>query len=143
MVNPGEKILVLRLGDELYGLEVNHIQEILESPRLHYIPCAGPHYLGAINFHGIILPVIDLAGHLGLDQDATDPRIIVLPPQLCCVALAVHAIAGIIPLNQQGLISHKPQTQQPLDCIRAILQNSTDLINLFDMDRLLAGFILE
>ena len=56
-----EQFLLFHLDRELFGLQIAHIQEIVESPVLHYIPRAPRHFIGAINFHGNVVPVVDLA----------------------------------------------------------------------------------
>ena len=55
-----ELVLIFRLADEWFGLEVDDIQEIVESPELNYVPRAPESIIGAINFHGNIVPVLDL-----------------------------------------------------------------------------------
>ena len=62
------QVLTFRLGEERYGLEMAKVQEIIEAPRFYYIPLAPPCYLGAINFHGTILPVLDLGGLPGVPR---------------------------------------------------------------------------
>ena len=60
-----DRVLLFRLGDDLYALEVDQVQEVVESPRYHYIPRAPAGFAGAINFHGSIVPVLDLAAFFG------------------------------------------------------------------------------
>ena len=47
--------LLFTLGEEVYGLEVDAIQEIVEDPSLHFVPRAEGILTGAINFHNQIL----------------------------------------------------------------------------------------
>ncbi len=132
-----DKVLVFRLGAEYYGLEIAHIQEVIELPPLHYIPRAAEHFLGAVNVHGSILPVLDLAVFLGFDSRQRDHRIIVLTPQVCRMALAVTALEPIVPLNRDSLL---PAQQEPKQgsCIRAVLNLEAEMINLLDTEGLLA-----
>ena len=64
-----EQFLLFHLDRELFGLQIAHIQEIVESPVLHYIPRAPRHFIGAINFHGNVVPVVDLAELVGYLQE--------------------------------------------------------------------------
>lgn len=133
-----EQVLVFQLGEETFGLEVALIQEVVESPLLHYIPRAPNHVLGAINFHGNILPVLDLASYQGFFSGTRDHRVIVLPAEVCSVALAVASIRRIIPLDAEALLPF-PREQQEQLYIRAVLNYQGTMINLLDTTRLLAS----
>ncbi len=57
--------LIFTLGEVVYGLEIDAIQEIIEDPVLHHVPRAEGVLKGAINFHGQILALVDLPELLG------------------------------------------------------------------------------
>jgi chemotaxis signal transduction protein len=133
-----EQVLVFRLGEELCALEVAHIQEILESPRYHYIPLAPAAFPGAINFHGSILPVLDLGVCLGFAGDQQNGRIIVLAASLCPLALAVTAIQRIVPLDADALLPSREEGRLA-GCSRAAFSLDGEMINLLDAARLLAS----
>ncbi|WP_432821596.1 chemotaxis protein CheW [Trichloromonas sp.] len=132
------QLLVFRIGGEMYGLEVAHIQEVVESPQLYYIPRAPASLLGAMNFHGSILPVLDLAACLGFGEAERDPRVIVLTPGEAQLALAVTAMAGIVPFADEALLPG-PEDQSQATCIRAVLPDRGEMINLLDLERLLGS----
>lgn len=132
------QILVFRLGEELYGLEVAKIQEVVESPVLHYIPRASKHLLGAINFHGNILPVLDLASLLGFAVEQRDGRVIILASGLCSLALAVTTVGRIVTCDADDLLPF-PQEQQPASHIRAVLSRENEMVNMLDAARLLTS----
>ncbi|OHB28660.1 MAG: hypothetical protein A2X84_06330 [Desulfuromonadaceae bacterium GWC2_58_13] len=133
-----DQLLVFRLGGENYGLEVAHIQEVVESPPLYYIPRAPAILLGAMNFHGSILPVLDLTASLGFGEGEHDHRIIVLTPDNAQLALAVSALAGIVPFADEALLPAR-EDQVPMACIRSVLPDRGEMINLLDLDRLLGS----
>lgn len=131
-------VLTFRLGEELYGLEVAQVQEIVESPRFDFIPLAPAGYLGAINLHGSILPVLDLAAYLGMDGRQRDPRIIALPPATCALGLGVNAIGDILPLERDKLLPFRQEGQREA-FIREVFNPGGEMINLLDLPRLLAS----
>lgn len=133
-----DQLLVFRLGSEMYGLEVAHIQEVVESPPLYYIPRAPGILLGAMNFHGSILPVLDLTACLGFSEGGCDHRIIVLAPVEAHLALAVSALSGIVPFAGEALLPAQ-EDQAPMACIRSVLPDRGEMINLLDLDRLLGS----
>jgi purine-binding chemotaxis protein CheW len=132
------QILIFRLGEERYGLEVEKIQEVVESPILHYIPRASKHLLGAVNFHGNILPVLDLASFLGFAREQRDRRVIILASGLCSLALAVTAVGRIVTCDADALLPFQ-QEQQPGCHIRAVLSREEEMINMLDAVRLLTS----
>ncbi len=90
-------LLTFRLAEGCYALPLEQVQEVVEAPRLHFLPRAPTGFLGAINFHGSIVPVLDLVAHLGLTGDRRDPRLVVLTPERCAVALAVTTVLQVVP----------------------------------------------
>lgn len=131
-----DQVLVFDLGEERYGLEVGHIQEVADSPGLHYIPQAPGHFLGAINFHGQILPVLDLCKYLEFPDGPHDPRKIVLAVEGCALALAVTAVHRIVPLAADSLLPFQG-TPGRESFIRAVFHHQGRMINLLDIPRLL------
>ena len=54
------RVLTLRLGKELYGLDVMNVREIIRPLEIAPVPRAPREFLGVINLRGKIVPVIDL-----------------------------------------------------------------------------------
>ncbi len=133
-----ELVLIFRLADEWFGLEVDDIQEIVESPVLNYIPRAPDTFLGAINFHGSIVPVLDLARYLGLSDSAYGDRAVVLPIGQQALALGVSAIQRIVPLDPELMLPCQQEEQKALH-IRMLYNHDGKMINMLDMPSLLGS----
>lgn len=129
-----ELMLAFTLADELYGIEVAHLQEIVERPTLHYVPRAPTTLLGAINFHGNIVPIVDLAELLGFPWRESSQRLLVLTPQWHSIGLAVHALRGIVPYRPEQLLPLPPDQQE--GCIRAVHPGADAMINLLDTGKI-------
>jgi purine-binding chemotaxis protein CheW len=54
------KYLTVRLGSELYAIEVRYVKEIRPLKELTLIPCTPTFIAGAVNVRGSILPVLDV-----------------------------------------------------------------------------------
>lgn len=133
-----ELLLLFRLGDVPYALEVGQVQEIVEAPELFYIPRAPAFFSGAVNIRGAVLPVLDLAAYLGYPGEERDRRIIVLPPHLCAMALAVSTVGRIVPLDRDALLP--PLERRSRDSyVRSMLERGGETINLLDLARLIAS----
>lgn len=98
-----ELTLIFTLGGEVYGLEIEAIQEIIENPVLHHVPLAEGVITGAINFHGQVLAVIDLPGLLGFVPEEHDHRCVVLTPEFNSMVLLVSGVARIARLDLSSL----------------------------------------
>lgn len=61
-----KRLLLFKLGEETYALDVEDVREIASGLVVTPIPCVPAHVLGVINVRGEILSVIDLAGVLGV-----------------------------------------------------------------------------
>ena len=53
-------LLTFELRNQLYGIEVSKIETVVRMVEVNPVPGARKHVLGAINYHGHIIPVIDL-----------------------------------------------------------------------------------
>jgi len=129
-------ILTFELADERYGIDIAEVQEIVEAPERYYIPNAPACYAGAINFHGAIVPVIDLPGLLGLAASALDHRVIVLRSNRCQLGLAVTRLNRILRFEVGQILPCEAERQRQ-SCIGELLSDADDMINLLDVSLLL------
>jgi len=127
--------LLFNLGDEVYGLEIEALQEIVENPVLHYVPQARGVLRGAINFHGRILAVIDLPDLLGIANAPRDHRRVVLSPVYKSLVLTVSGIQRIVTLDLTDL-QPPPENSAGL-AIRSQIGLEETMINMLDTDAIL------
>lgn len=106
-----EQTLIFRLGGEWFGLEISRIQEVVETPVLDYIPRAPDWLLGAMNLHGQIVPVIDLARYLQIETLTAPGRTVVLAPAIATLALGVSDIFRIVRFAPDALLPSAEETQ--------------------------------
>ncbi|MEY2838632.1 MAG: hypothetical protein RJB60_931, partial [Pseudomonadota bacterium] len=66
---PEEKRQLLRfaLGDELYGIPIEAVREILQVGVMTLVPMMPSFVRGVMNLRGAVVPVLDLGLRLGLD----------------------------------------------------------------------------
>ena len=133
-----ELVLIFKLADEWFGLEVDDLQEIVESPELNYVPRAPDWIIGAINFHGNIVPVLDLGKYMGLADSAYGDRAIVLPIGQKALALGVSGIHRIVPLDPDLMLPCQQEEQKELH-IRMLYNHDGTMINMLDLPSLLSS----
>lgn len=56
----GHEIITFRLNDEGYGLEEKYVYEVIRLGNIVPLPGAHPPFCGVTNYHGTLLPVVDL-----------------------------------------------------------------------------------
>lgn len=133
-----ELVLIFKLAEEWYGLEVDDLQEIVEAPELNYVP-RGPGWLiGAINFHGSIVPVIDLADYLHLGHDTYGGKVLVLPTEEYSLALGVSEVFRIVPLDPDALLPYQAEGQDNTH-VRVLYSYQEKMVNMLDLPGLLTA----
>jgi purine-binding chemotaxis protein CheW len=66
------QVVVFVLGDETYGIEAIHVENIYPLEGMTPIPCTPDFVVGVVNLRGRIFSVIDLHRFLGLDAVTVD-----------------------------------------------------------------------
>lgn len=127
-----EQILVFEVGGEAYGIAIRHVQEVVSDAELQSIPLAPPVLLGAFNFHGGIVPVLDLAQWLGLETHCRDARVIVLAEEDLQLALAVTRLRRILNIAAEQLLPPPPR-EENRPGISAVFHCQGDVIHLLDV----------
>jgi len=133
-----EQFLLFHLDRELFGLHIDYIQEIVESPTFHYIPRAPRHLFGAINFHGNVVPIIDLAALIGYEGDQRDARVAILSLNIATLGLAFTSVGAIVSLDTEGMQPVTPEVSSK-QLIHGVLTSDEGMINLLDVPQLLSS----
>ena len=129
-----KEFLLFKLGSHSYSLEIEKVQEIVENPALYFIPSAPPCYCGAMNFHGEILPVLDLGVYLGCGDIVSSPRVLVLTPRIAALALKVETARRIISINPEEL---QPAAENNFEFQESTFDLQGELISVLDLPGLL------
>ena len=128
-------ILTYNLGDDLYGLEIDAIQEITENSVLHYVPRAKGVLTGSINFHGQILAVIDLPTLLGFAGNQRDHRHLVLTSEHRSLVFTTSGVERIVNLEMELL--QPPPEGHDRPAVRGVIDFDETTINLLDTDEVI------
>jgi purine-binding chemotaxis protein CheW len=95
------RLLVFRLEDEAYGVNVMHVQEVLRITEIAPVPGAPEYVLGIINLRGSVVTVIDTRLRFGLPVGETDDdsRIVVIESDQQVVGILVDSVAEVVDLR--------------------------------------------
>lgn len=129
------------LEDEIYGINVMQVQEVLREIEVAPLPGA-PHYvIGIINLRGNVVSVVDARIRFGLPaRDSTDlTRIIVIEVQQHIIGILVDSVTEVVDINR-GEVETAPNvgTDETSKYINGVVTRGEKLLILVDLDKLLS-----
>lgn len=130
--------ITFQLGDEVYGVEVKGVREILRISDILPVPGAPDYVLGITNIRGNVVTVVDGRKRINLQPiDYTDAtRMIVLESCDDVVAIVVDNVADIIDLPESSIDSNpKLKTCQDSRYIDGVVSHSGGLIIILNAER--------
>jgi len=74
IVNDYQEYLCFRVADEIYGINIMDIKEIIKPREVTEVPRAPSFVSGIISLRGIIIPIIDMLDRLGLQRESVTGR---------------------------------------------------------------------
>jgi purine-binding chemotaxis protein CheW len=99
MTPEAKRILVFSLHDEEFALELQDVVEVVEPPVVFPIPRTPAYILGAMNFHGALLPIIDLARYANSGTCVADGKLLVLDSRIANLAIWVDSVKTIVSVD--------------------------------------------
>lgn len=133
-----EKIqyIVVRIGDEQYGIDISYIDNIVRMQRITRVPKAAAHYVGIINIRGEVVPVMSARLKMGLGEDeiTKQSRIIILKLEIQgMVGVLVDEVKEVLTLGETDIDRN---TKKSDTYINGIGKKGDDLISLFEISAL-------
>lgn len=141
--NDLKQYIVIKLGNEQYGIDIKYVDNIVRMQRITRVPKAQPYFKGVINLRGEIIPVMSLRLKFGLEDDVVTnaSRIIIikLEPQ-SAVGIIVDEVKEVVTLEDSMI---EKVTNSAVDdkngYLGGIGKHSEGLITLLNI----AGVIVE
>jgi len=94
------RYLIFALSGRLYAFDLAQVAEVSELRETWPIPGAPACYTGALNFHGTIVAVMDLAQIMGFSVCRLPEKLVILDPAIAALAFLVERVLRIVPENQ-------------------------------------------
>lgn len=113
---PSLEILCFRVADEVYGLDIMELKEIIKPRETTEIPHAPPFIAGVLSLRGIIIPVFVLRERLGLDAGGgrSKERIVVVKRGEGLCGILVDEVTQVIRIDA-GSVEHPPAVLDGID----------------------------
>ena len=142
--NADESVLqcvTFRLEDEIYGIDVMKVQEVLKLTDIAPVPGAPDYVLGIINLRGNVVTVIDTRKRLNLSprepDDAT--RIVIIEVEGQVVGMLVDSVAEVVDLRASEVESApNVGNDESSKYIQGVASLEGELLILVDLDKLLS-----
>lgn len=145
------RYLTFRLADEVYGVRVLGVQEIIRLPAITRVPQLPAHVRGVFNLRGRVIPVIDLRQRFVLPVANDQGRTCVVVVQvesanrgLLHMGLVVDAVEDVRQIAP-GDIAATPDFGCAVNTAFLLGMAKTEggVIALLDLDRVLTGNQIE
>jgi len=105
--NTNQEWLIFKCGDQEYGIEILHVQELrgYEPALVTRVAQAAKHVQGLINLRGQIIPVIDFRIVLALDHVEINDKtvIVILNLDDRMVGLIVDSVSDVLVIEQEDI----------------------------------------
>jgi purine-binding chemotaxis protein CheW len=141
-VQTDEQLVVFRLDNESYGIEIFRVHEIIRLREITPIPRTGEHIRGLVNLRGKTIPVVDLHARFELEptEDTDATRIIVVETEQGNVGVVVDEVKEVITLDPEQ-IEQTPVLVASVstEFVRGVAKQSGMLITLLDLDKALVS----
>ena len=142
--------LTLGLDQETFGIDIQHVREILDMGPISALPHAPDFLLGMIDVRGSGYPVVDLRLKLGLPRAEHTPatRIIILDVPVhgrrTGVGFVADRVFEVTSLDKGGL-EPAPEVggRWQSNYIDGIGRKGSTFVVIFDLDHLMGGSPLE
>lgn len=107
MAESTKQYIEVRLDEDLYGIELKYIDNIIVMQSITRVPKAQTYFLGVINRRGDIVPVMSLKRKLGLEESdfTSTTRIIIVKPEPLAapVGIIVDEVNEVISLDDDDI----------------------------------------
>jgi len=130
------------LDQEVYGVNVMHVQEVLRISEIAPVPGADDYVLGIINLRGNVVTVIDTRQRFGLGPKESDDlsRIIVVEIDDNVMGLLVDSVAEVVYLKQSEIEpSPTVNNDESAYYIQGVSSRDDDLLILVDIDKFITA----
>lgn len=132
--------VTFRLDNEIYGINVMLIQEVLRVTEIAPVPGAPNYVIGIINLRGNVVTVIDTRMRFGLPpkemEDAT--RIVIIEVENQTVGIVVDSVSEVVDVDSSEIeTAPNVGNDETARYIEGVVSRGDELLILVDLNKLL------
>ena len=133
------QLVSFKLGEEMFGIDILHVQEINRMVDITQVPQAPPYCEGVINLRGKVIPVIDLRKKFNMKsrERNKDTRIVVCDVDGRVTGMIVDAVDEVL-RSPSSTIEPAPEivTSIDVDYIKGVARLDERLLIFLDISRI-------
>jgi purine-binding chemotaxis protein CheW len=142
MTAAGDKIVIFRLGDDLFAAGVQSVERVLRYHRARPLPDVPPWVDGVIEYRSNVIPQLDLRRRFELRETGASAttRVLVLNAGGGWVAVVVDAVLEVA-AYEDAQLSAPPTLFRGLagEYLKGLIRHGERLVVLLEVDRLLSA----
>lgn len=141
-MDDGVKYIVIRLGEEQYGIDIKYIDNIVRMQNITRVPKIQPYLLGVINLRGEVIPVMSLRKKMGLatDEISKMTRIIIVKlEQFGSVGILVDEVKEVVTLTSDDIDKIANNNKEgKTNFVSGVGKKDKELVSILDLNAVTA-----
>ncbi len=137
------ELLLFRLAtDQLYGINVFKVQEVIRCPSLTHVPNANRVVRGIANMRGKTIPVYDLGMALGYPamDDISNAFVVIADYNRTLQGFLVNGVDRIVNMNWEEILT-PPKGAGKNSYLTAVTRVDEKLVEILDVEKVLAEVV--
>ena len=133
MENDSKQYIVVKIGNEQYGIDISYIDTIVRMQKITRVPKAQRHFKGVINLRGEIVPVMSIRLKMKLadDEFTNASRIIILKlEEKGMLGVIVDEVKEVVTLSSNEV----EKSSGKGSFINGVGKHGEELLSLFDIN---------
>lgn len=134
------RFLLFSIDGELYGIEINHVTEIIGFQSITKIPELPVYIKGIINLRGKIIPLMDVSLRFNKGQKEYNDRTCVIVVELreLCIGLIVDCVTEVSVISEENIVE-PPVVNKEFNnrFVKSIGKHEDRVVLLLDCDNLI------
>jgi len=137
---PRRQAISFQLAGELFGLEIGHVDKVIEVPGFSFVPRTPVFTRGVISHRGKVLVVVDLAHFFGRPAAilTAESRVLILASEVYHLGLLVDRVERIESVPVRGDTVRPVPAGEVNPYVSKVINLGGRLLHFIDVDKLLA-----
>ena len=135
-----EEFVTFIIGDEVYGVDVLRVHEIIGMTEITPVPNPLPYMEGVINLRGSVVPVVDLRAKFKMEKKEYTPItvIIIVETEESYMGMIVDTVSDVVDIpSEQIHENHRFDSTIESQFIKSIAQTEEQLIIILNVDKIM------
>ncbi|MBT0664016.1 chemotaxis protein CheW [Geobacter pelophilus] len=104
MAGDADRLVLFSMSGQKMAIDLATVTEVVELPETWPIPLAPSFFKGVMNFHGALIPLLDLGCYLGPGATGVAGKALVLDRSIADLALWVEDVERVLPSADAALV---------------------------------------